>query len=216
MSSVLMSRAPVVILLASLCIAAGECSPSAPVEEEAGVDMPVEEVNEDEHLGELVGIRFLNAFDSIEVGQVRQLLVFGDFESGNSQSLEDLQWESDSPDVATVENGRVTGQAHGSTRISATKEGYETDVFIRVVDNSPTEIQLRPNQLSLDWESEATITATVFGASGPLSDARVLWQTRDPRIATVSQRGVVKGVSPGETTLVATHASLQAEVDVIV
>ncbi|MFU8807034.1 MAG: Ig-like domain-containing protein, partial [Bradymonadaceae bacterium] len=205
------------ILAGCLCLAAGECTPDASSEDEpAGVDEPAEEVVEEEELGELVSLYFLNPVEVLEVGRFRQLLVSGLYESGTTQAAEDVAWESDAPEVLSVQDGRVSALALGNARILARVEGHEAFLDIQVLDFSPIRIDVQPSPVTLDWESEVILSAAVYGASGLVQDAQLVWQSRDPQVATVTARGRVEGQSAGETVISVTHGALVAEVDVVV
>ncbi len=76
-------------------------------------------------------------------------------------------------------------------------------------------LTVTPTQLELWQGTEQALDATVEPAGA--SDRRVRWESLDPSVATVSDSGVVRGVAPGTTTVVAsTNGPLRARVSVTV
>jgi beta-xylosidase len=76
-------------------------------------------------------------------------------------------------------------------------------------------LTVSPTELELWVGTEQTLTAKVEPANA--SDPRVRWESLDPSVATVSDSGVVRGVAPGTTTVVAsTNGPLRAKVAVTV
>lgn len=113
----------------------------------------------------------------------------------------DLLWESSDPEVASVSSrGVVTGEAVGSATIT-----------VRTVDGgheatTTVEVTVPVQGLSLNLQSaamapgeEIPLTATITPPDA--SDRELTWQSDDAEVASVSDRGVVRGVNPGTTTI---------------
>ena len=69
-----------------------------------------------------------------------------------------------------------------------------------------TSVNVVPQQLQLSVGGTATLTATVVGDAG-LEDRGVTWASSNTAVATVDAAGNVRGVAPGQTTIIASsHA----------
>lgn len=113
---------------------------------------------------------------------------------------EALLWDSDAPDVAAVgQDGTVRGLRAGEANITA--YGISSQATCRVtVDVVPLEsanIASERLELAVGDEVDVQIEFTPENAS----NRRLRYQIDDPEIASASKRGVLKGLSAGETTL---------------
>ena len=105
----------------------------------------------------------------------------------------------------------VEGVAAGSAVIRATAGDFSDTCTVTVTDNGggtepepPVEVEsvtVTPETAQVDIAGTVSLTAELApaGATGT-----VVWSTSDDAVATVSQQGVVTGVSEGKTTITAT------------
>lgn len=122
-----------------------------------------------------------------------------------------LTWSSSSEYIATVsDNGDVTGKNMGEARITVrTENGLEATCSITVTDPiPPTDVRLQRSKLKL-------VTGYCYQLTPYLrpDDAysSYTWDTEDPSVATVSDKGLVRAVSSGETRVtVKTKNGLEA------
>jgi trimeric autotransporter adhesin len=78
-------------------------------------------------------------------------------------------------------------------------------------------VVVSPDRLSVGVGASATLTAELRDAAGNLILGRkVVWASKDPSLATVTDGGVVSGVSPGPVQIAATAEGKTAVVDVTV
>ena len=96
-------------------------------------------------------------------------------------------WKSETPSIATVNNGRITGNSRGGTNIvvSAVDRGIEVSLGV-VVHNPFTSIviagDIRPHQTG----SEVTLTATARDATGnQVPGVPFIWDSSDSNVAAV-------------------------------
>jgi uncharacterized protein YjdB len=90
-----------------------------------------------------------------------------------------------------------------------------TDVPVTV--SIPAKLSVDKTQLNLTPEAASdTVTATVMTEKdAPFAgQARIVWTSADPKIATVDEAGKVTGVGTGTTTVTATFNNLKADVAV--
>lgn len=114
-----------------------------------------------------------------------------------------VNWTSDDPSVATVENGLVTAASAGTTAIKATAaNGISTSCTVSVSERTiPVKrIDLDRETLDLIIGESDTLTATVYPANA--TDQTVSWSSDNNAVATV-ENGVVYAVSVGSAKITA-------------
>lgn len=131
-------------------------------------------------------------------------------------TTDEVKWTIVSGDsyVDITSNGltcTVEGVAAGSAVIQATAGDFSDTCTVTVTDNGggtepepPVEVEsvtVTPETAQVDIAGTVSLTAELApaGATGT-----VVWSTEDDTVATVSQQGVVTGVSEGKTTITAT------------
>ncbi len=129
-----------------------------------------------------------------------------------------LEWSSSDTKIASVDSwGRVAGVAPGTAKITVktASGGYTASCNVTVDPIVETAVSVDPATLSVLYEESATITATVEPSNA--SYKTVTWTSADEDIATVDDKGKVKGVGLGTTVITATsHFGLTAKCTVTV
>lgn len=127
-----------------------------------------------------------------------------------------VQWTTNNPAVATVEDGKITGVGPGAASITATAGGKNASCTVTVKEATipVRSIKLDQTSLSLLEGESAVLTATV--SPDDATDKTVTWTSSDSRIATVFG-GTVTGVAPGKVTITATagNAAAACEVQIV-
>ena len=124
----------------------------------------------------------------------------------------DLTWESSDTNVAKVnEAGQVTARTKGTAKITVTTKdgGYTASCVVEVVQLA-TEVTLDFTSISINAGKTKTLVATVKPTTA--SDRTVTWKSSNTKVATVSEKGVVKAVASGTATITATSADGNASV----
>lgn len=125
-----------------------------------------------------------------------------------------VNWNTSNPSAATVSNtGLVTGVALGQTQITAESEGKTGSVTVTVSPRPVATVSLSPNPVTVAQGKSVQLTLDLRDSDGnQLSTIgrNIVWQSSNNPIATVTQIGVVNGVSPGSATITATVESKQA------
>lgn len=124
-------------------------------------------------------------------------------------STDSISWKADNSGVASVDsNGLVTAKAAGTTKITAkTTSGREAYCFITVnpqqiaVEN----ITLNTAETRLSVSAKQQLTATVTPSNA--TNKAIIWATSDKSIVTVSESGVIEGISEGIATVTATTSN---------
>ncbi len=112
-----------------------------------------------------------------------------------TNSTETVHWVSSDTSVVVVDsNGQITTVGPGSCQVTA----YTT---YGTVQDTCTVYSMAISKSSTVLEQYDTFNLYVDGAP---SSASVSWRSSNPRIATVTQRGIVTARMPGECTITAT------------
>lgn len=119
----------------------------------------------------------------------------------------ELKWSSKNKKIAKVSSkGVVTGVKAGTTTVTieAAKGGVTAKFKVTVVkdDKKVHKILLNKETLKLDIGKKETLTATAMPTTA--KKKTVTWKSENKKVATVTSKGVVKGVKAGTTTITAT------------
>ncbi len=126
-------------------------------------------------------------------------------------------WSSSNAEVVAAEpGGRLVAKKAGSAVVTATYEDISAQVPVEVIDVSAIEIS--PPSLPLTGPAGTSIPLswTVRDSNQKAIDLKPTWTSSDPKIATVSEAGVVTSVAAGTTTIVAKIGDIQGGSDVVV
>lgn len=97
-------------------------------------------------------------------------------------------WKSSKPGVATVKNGKVTAKKAGKTVITAEIGSYKASCTITV--KKPT-LKITKKKLTLKKGKKAKIRVKVT------PKGKITYKSSNKKVATVTKKGVVKGVKKG-------------------
>ena len=123
---------------------------------------------------------------------------------------------SSNPAVATVNNfGKVTGVAPGTATITATCGDVSASATVKVVNSGADRqsIDLNTSYVVLKPGASRTITGKVTPSSASQS---LTFKSNDPKVASVSAKGVITAVGTGATSIVISNGTASASVTVIV
>ena len=126
-----------------------------------------------------------------------------------------VQWRSDNPAVATVDqNGKVSAIDVGKAKITASAGGFSATCSIICISIPVSSVVLDKTSLSLAKGSSEILKATVLPSDA--TDQAVKWSSDNPSIATVDQNGRVTGVNSGDATITASAGDVSATCQVSV
>lgn len=116
-----------------------------------------------------------------------------------------INWSSDNPNVAIVNNGTVNGISQGTAKITATaRQGtlvLSSTCVVTVSKISVTGVSLNYNSTAVYVDKTTELIATI--APSNASNKAISWSSNATNIATVNN-GVVTGVSLGTAKITAT------------
>ena len=147
----------------------------------------------------------LSGTNSISIGSTSQLTV--NYTPAET-NVKNVTYSSSAASVATVSNtGLITGVSAGTATITATAEAennttISTTFVITVTPVAVTSVSLDTNSTSVKVGKTTTLIATVYPNNA--TNKAVAWSSSNTSIATVSNTGVVTGVSAGTATITVT------------
>lgn len=148
----------------------------------------------------------------VEVGATIQFTASPRDSKGNALTGRVVSWESSAPTIASVTGtGIVSGVSAGVATITATSEGVSGTAAINVVPVPVAAVIIDNRTPSVREGGTAQLTAIVQDAIGrALTGRTVTWSSATPAVATVSQQGLVTGLTVGATYV---RASSEGKVD---
>ena len=141
----------------------------------------------------------------IEIGIPVGLQLNGEVADGGVVELTtDAEWESSAPEVATVEDGVVTGQSAGEAQITATYMGEVITFEIVVERGTPVSIVITGTDEPVPAGLTTELVATATYVNDSTEDVTELaqWTSDDESVATVEE-GVLTGIVAGQVNVVA-------------
>jgi uncharacterized protein YjdB len=116
-----------------------------------------------------------------------------------------VHWAVEDASVLSVSaSGTVTGQALGSTQVSASAGGRSAVAQISVVPVAVASVEIAPDHLTLVIGQTGQLRATTRDASGAVLTGRpVAWSSNNSGVASVSTTGLVTARAPGGAIITA-------------
>lgn len=141
---------------------------------------------------------------TITLSETTLTMTVGDTETLEAETSDDssVTWSTSDKTIADVNSrGRVTAMGAGEATITATSG--EATATCKVTVKAKPVITISGLQETATVERGQTITLTATASDS----SAIEWASGDTTIATVTDEGVVTGVFPGETTIIATTES---------
>lgn len=114
-------------------------------------------------------------------------------------SQEKVTYSSSNTKVATVSSkGVITGKAAGTAKITVKSGSKKATVTVKVAKVKTTKLSGVPSSKTVKKGKTFTIKASVTPKN---SDEKVIYKTSNKKIATVTSKGVVKGIKKGTATI---------------
>ena len=154
---------------------------------------------------------------TLAIGQTIALTATARDASGNVLPGRPVSWTSGAPSVATVSpTGTVTAVGAGTgVLIFATVDGRTGTATINVRQVSSVAVTPSPTSVFVLWTRQ--LTATPRDATGnAISGLTPTWSANAPTVASVNQQGLVTGVAPGGTSIIAAYGSVTGNANVTV
>lgn len=152
--------------------------------------------------GEATRIKLTSESKIVYIGQTLALTLTG---TPKDAALPAVTYTSSKEDIATVDqSGVVTGLKRGRTTIKAVSTTNE-----KVKASLNIDVRIPPEEITLSVKEPVvstgkTITLKASFLPKKVDNKKVTWSISDEAIATVSSKGQVKGIAPGQVTVTAT------------
>ena len=129
-----------------------------------------------------------------------------------------VSWSTSDPSVATVANGLVTAVKEGSATITVTTaDGGKTATCAVTVSTDVIPVTgIKLNMETADLEEGKTLQLEAILEPANTTERNVSWKSSNTEVATVSENGLVTGVSAGEATITAKISSFEASCKITV
>lgn len=117
-----------------------------------------------------------------------------------------VSWSSRNTGVATVDAaGLVRGITAGTVVVTASVDGVTGEITLEVRPVPVATVEVTADATTIQAGTTTTVHAVARDSvNGVLAGRSVVWSSSNPSVATVSQAGVVSGVTAGTATIVAT------------
>lgn len=145
----------------------------------------------------------------VGIGESKNIIYDVEYQSGNvnSSNTEEIKWSSENPDVATVDNGVVSGVNIGTTTIIG-YAGDNTGVFGSIVVEVirlNTGISFEFNSVDMEVNDTLVLVPQFNEVNGEQSTNQVVvWNSENPEVAKIKSSGIIYALSAGETNITAT------------
>ncbi len=155
---------------------------------------------------------------TIAAGTTQAYTALGTYSDGSVIDISGLvSWTSSATAVATITGGVATGVAPGTTTISATYQTITSNAATLLVINAvPTGVTVScdPTSIVIGNTSQCTAMAAYSDGSSLNVTLNATWTTSSAAIASVTQAGLVAGVSAGAATITATFQTFSGSATV--
>ncbi|HEX9565321.1 MAG TPA: Ig-like domain-containing protein [Gemmatimonadaceae bacterium] len=143
---------------------------------------------------------------SVLVGQTAQLSARILDQQGTEITGLPVSWKSSNQAVASVTGtGLISGQATGSSTISATSGSLSASAIAAVGSVAVASVEVSPSSATLIVGGTVVLSATAYAADlSPIPGRTPSWSSSNPSVATVSAAGFVRAVAVGAATVQAT------------
>ena len=122
-----------------------------------------------------------------------------------SDATDDIEWSSDKPEIASVEDGVVKGLALGEATITASVGEISATLSITVVPVPVKEVSIEPTVSLMEIGKTVQLSAIILPEDA--TDKSVTWSSEDESIALVDENGLVTAVAVGDVHIYATAAN---------
>jgi hypothetical protein len=152
-----------------------------------------------------------------ELGALHSCSAVAKDAGGSPIAGQTFTWSSSDTLVATVSSqGRVTTVGEGIVTITAALDGVSGSVEL-VVSQTPTTVEIAPATIDVFAGDSLQLVATVRDAGGyPISGSDIVWSIDDTSVATISDSGMLTGLTAGTATVSAGADTITGTAPVLV
>ncbi|EJM7233484.1 Ig-like domain-containing protein [Vibrio cholerae] len=167
----------------------------------------------------LISLSIVPIVDYLPIGFVQSISVIGTYSDGSTKNLTHnpyVKLVSSSPEVLEVYIDTISGKpfakavSAGVSIINITGFGLESKVFVKVMDSSPLELQVKPTSISIPVGLSQQLTANLIMPDGSIinvtDNPSLVWKVDDITTASIrsgesSGNGFVTGLNIGQVNI---------------
>ena len=118
-------------------------------------------------------------------------------------NVQDIKWTSSNEKTATIENGVLKTHGTGTVEITASYKDFTTTFKVTVASANVkiSKISVKPAKKVLYTGDKITLEATVKAKPDLEVNKKVIFESSNESVATVSSKGVVKALKAGTATI---------------
>ena len=129
---------------------------------------------------------------------------------------QEVIWETEDEKIVKVdENGEITGVSNGETNIIARVGEKEAKCKVKVITTA-TGIKLDKQKVTLDITTNKQMQITAKAVPQTATNSKITWTSEDIKIARVTSKGLITGISNGKTKIIAKIGTITKECEVTV
>ena len=151
----------------------------------------------------LASLKVISKRTTLPIGHEAYLSLVAEYSDGTIVTdLTAEEWRSSAPEVATVDDGVVTGIAVGKATFTAVYGGLEADSKEMTIYSEVVELVIESDKNKVDLSDTLQLRLMARYDSGRTSHVtdEGKWSSDDDEIATVSDKGLVTGVKMGSVS----------------
>ena len=193
------------IFLLSAC---GNEDSGLPTQEQAGIDPQGSAIV-------LVSIDITPAQVDIAKGLTQAFSATANYSDGTSENItSDVVWESNAPDVVSVDNAGVAkGLVEGEAKIAASyKDIRSNEAAVTVTPSILMRTQLSPGAASIAKGTERAFLLVAIFSDGSNQDVSMQanWTSTNTSVASINDMGVASGIAEGTTKISAEYQGVMS------
>ena len=176
---------------------------------ESGITSPAVTLTVITSVSNLTSIAVTPGFPvALGVGATQQFSAIGTYTDGTTADVtSDVTWTSSNPAVAIIfANGSATGEASGTTNVTATLSGV-TSPSVKLTVKAVSSINIIPvatHNLDVGATQQFSAIGTYSDGSSADISAQVTWLSSNPQVATIYSNGLATAVAAGTANITAT------------
>ena len=153
------------------------------------------------------------AVHTIVKGETHQFTAAAKDAKGDTIAGAAFTWTSSDASVASIDSsGLATGRLAGSTTITATSDGVESnDSTLTIIPAAVASITLTPSTSTIEAGQSQQFVATAKDATGTvIPGATFTWNSSNPAVASITSSGFAVGILAGGSNITATAGAVSS------
>ncbi|CAI8934505.1 DUF1533 domain-containing protein [Brevibacillus sp. IT-7CA2] len=170
----------------------------------------------------LVGLSVSDKNILLKPGKSSSIKLYAIYADGTKEDItknKEVRYETSEEEVALATKGVIkAGKNKGEATITISYQDEEITIPVVVSDVYVSRLKLIPSSLSLDVDEEEQLTLAATLSNRKTEDVteQAIWDSSEPEVATVNEKGEIIGIAPGVTVISAQYAGKTSKLTVYV